>query len=89
MNNKQKNSNTEDENAMLESIMSRVLKQAKAVAPEGIRPQKVPRNGSTPLQILCTQLAYILYQLEFDDPNIPAKKAFENYCKHFDECYPV
>ena len=60
-----------------------------AFGPSELEPQFVPRDGSTPDQIICTQLAYILYLLEFLDPNISAEKAFKNYVNNFESCYPA
>jgi len=57
-------------------------------APVEIKPQKAPLDGSTSDQILCTQLAYIQYILEFYDPDITPKQAYINYCENFDACYP-
>jgi len=59
-----------------------------ASSTQGLQPQFVPRDGSTPDQIICTQLAYILYLLEFLDPNISDDKAFKNYKNNFESCYP-
>lgn len=53
------------------------------------RPQKYSETPLTPLQYQCTQLAYILYNLEYQDPNITLKQAWDNYCDNWDACFPA
>lgn len=51
------------------------------------RPQKHPETPPTPTQYTCIQLAYVLYLLEFQDPNITLKQAWDNYCANWDACF--
>ena len=57
--------------------------------PQGPPAARPPREGSTTAQILCTQLAYILLLLEWDNPKISNQQAIDNYEANYDSCYPV
>ena len=68
-------------------FMSPLTKPDGTTKESGPALQKAPRDGSTPWQVKCTELAYILYLLEYDDPNITDQQALDNYCGNFDACY--
>lgn len=51
------------------------------------KPQLLPREGTTPAQQKCIDLAYILYLLEFHNPDISQQDAYDNYLSNFDACY--
>lgn len=53
------------------------------------KPQKVPETTPTPNQLLCIQLAYLLYLLQLEEGLITPKQAFKNYCINFEACFPT
>lgn len=51
------------------------------------KPQLAPREGTTPNEQKCIDLAYILYLLEYYNPEISQQDAYDNYLANFDSCY--
>ena len=70
--------------ASLKAAHLAAIKQSNAPTP---RPQLAPRDGATPQQIECNELAYILYLLELLDPHIKPDQAYQNYLNNYNACY--
>lgn len=53
------------------------------------RPSKAPRDGSTPEEVVCVNLSYTLYLLDFMLATTPEqrKQAWIDYCTNYNECY--
>lgn len=51
------------------------------------RPQKAPPDGANSQQIKCSNVAYILYQIELLDPEVDPNQAWSDYCDNHALCF--
>ena len=51
------------------------------------RPQKAPPDGATEQEIKCSDVAYILYQIELLDPEVDPNQAWSDYCDNHAMCF--
>lgn len=70
-----------------ETLKASVETRTQPSASSGPKPQLLPREGTTPAQQKCIDLAYILYLLEYYDPEISQQDAYDNYQSNFAGCY--